>query len=107
MRHTFAFPESAFGLASPLEASAAGVELYSFAGSQRGAAREADEARELIAKAKDEGKLGSEAAVNAQNLAVAGGLSSVRAARLEDSYRKAEAQIGRLDDERLLAGFGE
>ncbi len=83
----------------------AGIELYAYSSAQRAAAGEARAARDLIDKAKEEGKLNEDAPVSADNLAVAG-IPASKAATLFNAYEQAEAQAGRLDDEQMLAGFG-
>lgn len=83
----------------------AGIELYAYSSAQRAAAGEARAARDLIDKAKREGKLDADAPVSANNLAEVG-IPAAKAASLITAYEQAEAQAGRLDDDQLLAGFG-
>ena len=85
--------------------AAAGVELYAFAGAQRANAIDFREAKDEIRQAELEGKLAAGAEITRENLLKAG-LSSDRANKLAASARQNEAQVARLDDERLLAGFG-
>ena len=84
---------------------AAGVELYAFAGGLRGNAADASTAKSVIQQAKREGKLPQSAPVNEANLEIAG-QTEEQAKKLSDANRQNEAQVRRLDDARLLAGFG-
>ena len=85
--------------------SAAGVELYSFNGSLRANAADAQEAQSRVDEAKAEGKLPANAVVSEDSLRVAGvATGSVR--KLVDAANQNEAQLNRLDDEELLKGFG-
>ncbi|MCZ7646866.1 MAG: hypothetical protein M5U26_16515 [Planctomycetota bacterium] len=91
----------------------AGVELYAFAGGQRASAGEARAAKELIEEAKAQGKLHENAEVDEKNIAMAlGGEKPATASelasakRLADAYVRTEATLKRLEDEQLLAGFG-
>lgn len=83
----------------------AGIELYGLAGAQRAAAGEAEAARELVRKAKAEGKLAADAPVNETTLRQAGAAPEA-AQRLAEANDQNQAQLRRLDDEQLLAGFG-
>jgi hypothetical protein len=83
----------------------AGVELYALAGSQRAAAGEARAAMDAIEQAKVEGKLDRDAPVNEDNLKALG-YSGAAAARLGGAFEQNEAVLQRLDDEKLLQGFG-
>ena len=85
--------------------AAAGVELYAFSGSLRGNAAEASQAQQVIETAKREGKLAADAVVNEANLKAAG-QSEEEARTLNDAVVQNEAQLRRLNDERLLQGFG-
>lgn len=92
----------------------AGVELYAYSGGQRAGASEARAAKELVDQAKAQGKVAADAPVNADSIGVA--LSSsgpqaepaaqAKAGKLYDAYQRNEAVLNRLDDERLLSGFG-
>jgi len=94
---------AATGAASATDA--AGVELYSFAGAQRGNAAEARVADDLVKNAKAEGKLSPDAEVSEESLQKLG-ISQDRARTLGGAAMQNSAQIARLDDENLLAGFG-
>jgi hypothetical protein len=83
----------------------AGVELYAFAGGIRGNAADAFQAQDAIAVAKSEGKLAKNAPVNEENLRIAG-QDEETAKKLGEADQQNTAQLRRLDDERLLAGFG-
>jgi hypothetical protein len=85
--------------------ASAGVELYSFAGSQRAAASEARAAKEIVAQAKVEGRLDPAAPVNAETLRKAG-VESGKAQILAEANTLNEAQAVRLGDEAMLSGFG-
>ncbi|MGE4632024.1 MAG: hypothetical protein AAEJ47_03195 [Planctomycetota bacterium] len=83
----------------------AGIELYAFAGAQRAAASEAGAARQIIEDAKKEGRLDQDAECNAENLRLLG-LDEPRAQTLAGAYAQNMAQLDRLNDERMLSGFG-
>jgi hypothetical protein len=97
----------------------AGVEFYAFGGAMRGNATAAREADSLLADAKLHGTLPADAAASEDNLYKAmenraarggaraqGSVSRDEARRLAGAATQNEAQIARLDDEKLLAGFG-
>lgn len=85
----------------------AGVELYAYSSAQRAAASDARIAVEAIEKAKKEGVLDESAEVNEENLMVASPpVSGRNIAGLAGGYAMVNAQAARLDDERLLQGFG-
>lgn len=94
--------------------AAAGVELYAFSGGFRANAAEARDASEVLDRAKAEGKLDAAAPATADNLALAlkatGRYSEEevvsRSRVLAESVEQNQAQISRLNDEQLLAGFG-
>lgn len=86
-------------------ADSAGVELYAQAGSQRAAAGESRFAYDMVEKAKERGDLPRDAGVSSDSLQVLG-VAAPRAEVLAGSYRQNEALIARLEDDRLLAGFG-
>lgn len=83
----------------------AGVALYGMAGAQRANAGEAQAASELLRRAQAEGKVPAAAPVNAQNLRLAG-VSEEDAERLADAHAQNTVQQTRMNDEQLLAGFG-
>lgn len=83
----------------------AGVQLYGFGGAFRGNASEAAQAKSYVADAVKDGKLPAEAPPSMDNLRRLG-LSEDRASRLAGAVVQNEKQIERLDDENLLAGFG-
>ena len=83
----------------------AGVELYGWSGAQRAAASEAKAAADAVATAVREGVLPEDAPVTVENLQRAG-VGADRARALADANQRYESSLGRLDDERLLAGFG-
>ena len=84
---------------------AAGVELYAFSSGQRANAADARIAGDFIDAAKREGKLDKEAPVTEENLERAGATPSQSRA-LGAAFRQNKRQLERLDDEQLLAGFG-
>jgi hypothetical protein len=63
------------------------------------------EAASQIDKAKQEGKLPASAVVSEESLITAG-VGGAAARKLADAAQQNSAQIDRLDDEQLLAGFG-
>ncbi len=85
--------------------AAAGVELYAFNGAFRGNASDARAAESSISDAIAEGKLDAGAPVNKQNLERAG-IGGAQADRFVKAVEQNEGQLRRLDDENLLAGFG-
>jgi len=85
--------------------SAAGVSLYSITSNQRATAREARKAEEIIKDAKSKGLLPKSAPVSADNLLVAGH-SKKEAEKLADAYTQNEAGKRLMQDETVLAGFG-
>jgi hypothetical protein len=85
--------------------ASAGVALYSFNGALRGNAVDALEAESVVKDAIEAGKLPAGSRPTEDNLRAAGrGGESAR--RLSDAAVQNQAQIARLDDENLLAGFG-
>lgn len=84
---------------------AAGVLLYSISGSARASAKESKLAEVSIAKAKREGKLTDSAAVNKQNLVVAG-YTAVEAEKFAAAYEVRKAASSRAQDKEVLSGFG-
>jgi hypothetical protein len=85
--------------------ASAGVALYAFNGAFRGNAVEAAEAERLVRDAVSSGKLPAGSKVTEDNLRTAG-RDAPAANRLYHAAQQNEAQIARLDDENLLAGFG-
>ena len=86
--------------------AAAGVELYAFGGALRGNAADAREAEALVEQAKSEGRLEADAPVNEETLVVAGVRDRVAARKLAQASAQNAQQLERLDDEKLLSGFG-
>ncbi len=86
--------------------SAAGVELYAFAGAQRATASETWEANDLVNKAKKEGKLPQAAKPTSENLRKIG-VKEEKAKQLAESVVQNEQQQKRVqNDDALLTGFG-
>jgi hypothetical protein len=85
--------------------AAAGVELYSFNGSFRANAADAKEAEDRFELAKEEGRLPATAPMSEDSLKIAG-VGDKAARKLAAAAQQNLAQIARLDDEKLLAGFG-
>ncbi len=86
--------------------SAAGVELYAFAGAQRATASETWEANDLVNKAKKEGKLPQAAKPTEDNLRKIG-VKEEKAKQLAESVVQNEQQQKRVqNDDALLTGFG-
>jgi hypothetical protein len=83
----------------------AGVALYAFSGAQRANAAEARAADELIAKAKEEGKLEADAKPTADNLQKIG-VAAPAASKLAAAGEAVAAQAKQVDNEGLLRGFG-
>jgi hypothetical protein len=79
--------------------------LYAYSGAFRGNASESRYARKSIQEAVEKGKLTEGAEISAGNLNAAG-IEPQQAQRLAQAAAQNEAQIKRLDDEKLLAGFG-
>jgi len=85
--------------------AAAGVELYAFNGALRGNASEARYAEDSLRRAIEEGKLPHNAPLTAENL-VRAGIPRDETERLVKSVEQNSGQLRRLEDENLLAGFG-
>ena len=83
----------------------AGVELYAFSGAQRANAAESRAADELIAKAKDEGKLQADAKPTEENLRKIG-VDAPVASKLAAAGEAIAAQGQQVGGEALLRGFG-
>ncbi len=84
---------------------AAGVELYAFSSAQRANAADASSAERTVRKAKAAGRLPQNASVSKENLQLLG-VGEDKAVRWAKSVKQKNAQLARLDDDRLLAGFG-
>lgn len=85
-------------------AEGAGVMLYAVSGSVRGTAKDARKAKEVIVKAKKEGKI-KNGDVSVANLQQAG-MSKPEAAEYVASYNVYNAAKKRAQDEDVLNGFG-
>ncbi|HSZ26135.1 MAG TPA: hypothetical protein VK766_10465 [Cytophagaceae bacterium] len=83
----------------------AGVILYSVSGSTRASAKEARKVEEEIRKAKHEGKLNNEDAVNAQSLEKLG-YSKTDALKYSTSYNVYQAGKQVAQSNEVLTGFG-
>ena len=84
---------------------AAGVELYAMAGAGRNAAAQSYEALRLVNEGKSAGKVAPEADVSEESLRAAGA-PATSAPALAKAFRVTSAQSARLDDARMLEGFG-
>lgn len=85
--------------------AAAGVELYAFSGAQRAAAVQSRAAKQIVEQAKVSGKVDKSEPVSEATLLKAG-VKADEARDLAAAERENAAQAGRLNDEQLLAGFG-
>ncbi|MCH8331002.1 MAG: terpene cyclase/mutase family protein [Bacteroidetes bacterium] len=83
----------------------AGVQLYSIAGSQRSSAKGSRKAYRLIEQGKKEGKLLDDAEVTEENLMILD-LPKEEAEVLYNSYEKNKATAESMNDDAVLAGFG-
>jgi hypothetical protein len=83
----------------------AGVSLYSVASSQRATAQEAKKAKDVMEKAQKEGKIANNAPVNIENLRKLG-LNEDEAKTLANAYTQNEVTIQKMQDDQVLAGFG-
>jgi hypothetical protein len=92
------------GVAGGLRSSA-GIELYAFSSAQRANAADASSAERVVKQAKADGKIAQDAPVSKQTLQKLG-VDKAKAKRWADSVKQKNAQLARLDDDRLLAGFG-
>ncbi len=81
------------------------MSLYAISASQRAAAPIAKEARERIKQAKKDGRLDADATMSLDNLKKAGE-STAEAEELYDAYRQNEIALEMLNDDDVLAGFG-
>ena len=86
-------------------ADAAGVLLYSVSGNARATAKETRKVKELLKKAKAEGKIKDEKAVTALNLQQAG-LSVNESEELVTAYKMNGYANGKAQDKTVLTGFG-
>ncbi|MCU0448186.1 MAG: terpene cyclase/mutase family protein [Microscillaceae bacterium] len=83
----------------------AGVSLYTVASSQRATAQEAKKAKDALEEAQKTGKIAKDALVNAENLRRSG-YSEEEAKKLADAYTQNEVTIQKMQDDQVLAGFG-
>ncbi len=83
----------------------AGVILYSVSNSARGSAKDARKAKELIAKAKKEGKLNEDDKVTVENLQDIG-ISESEAIAYTSSYNVYNASKQQAQRNDVMAGFG-
>lgn len=86
-------------------ADAAGVLLYSVSGNARATAKETRKVKELLKKAKAEGKIKDEKAVTSLNLQQAG-LSVNESEELVTAYKMNGYANGKAQDKTVLTGFG-
>jgi len=84
---------------------AAGVSLYSITSNQRATAGEARDAEKRLEEAKDKGLVEKSAPMTKENL-VRAGLEEEEADKLADAYEQNKAAQKMLNDERVMAGFG-
>jgi len=84
---------------------AAGVTLYAVSGSTRNSAAEAREVKEVVAKAKKEGRVAEAAPVNEETLQQAG-YTPAQAQRMTTSYEVFNAAKGQAQSDDVLNGFG-
>jgi len=84
--------------------SAAGVVLYSVSGSTRASAKETAAAKDLIGKAKREGKISNEE-VNVENLQKAG-LSESQAMKYSTAYKVNKSAKKLAQDDNVITGYG-
>ncbi len=83
----------------------AGVELYATSSGQRASADEAKRAQDLVWNAKKEGKLENDADISYETL-VKAGASKKDADNWSRAYQQYRAAADKMEDERVLAGFG-
>jgi hypothetical protein len=84
---------------------AAGVTLYAVSGSSRNSAAEAREVREVMVKARKDGKVAQAAPVSVETLTQAG-YSRNEAEKLNTAYQVYEAASRQAQDDRVITGFG-
>lgn len=94
-----------FAAGSTSTADAAGVLLYSVSGNARATAKETRKVKEVLKKAKAEGKIKDDKAVTAQNLQAAG-LSVNESEELVTTYKMNYYANGKAQDKNVLTGFG-
>lgn len=94
-----------FAPGSATTADAAGVLLYSVSGNARATAKETRKVKEVLKKAKAEGKIADDKAVTAQNLQAAG-LSVNEAEELVTTYKMNGYANNQAQDKNVLTGFG-
>ena len=89
---------------SAITGNAAGVMLYSLSSTTRSSAKEAKKAKQLVDKAKKEGKVKDDK-VTSENL-VAAGMGSVEARELEAAYNINLSTQNQSTNENIMQGFG-
>jgi hypothetical protein len=89
---------------SALTGKSAGVMLYSLSSTTRASAEDAREAKDIVEKAKKEGKL-NEVVVTSENLQKAG-VSATKAKELETAYKINEASRKQALRDDVMTGFG-
>jgi hypothetical protein len=89
---------------SAVTGKAAGVMLYSLSSTTRSSAKEAKKAKQVLEKAKKEGKVKDDK-VNAENL-LAAGVGSVEARELEAAYNINMSTQSQSVNENVMEGFG-
>jgi hypothetical protein len=94
-----------FSAGSTSTADAAGVLLYSVSGNARATAKETRKVKEVLKKAKAEGKIKDDKAVTAQNLQAAG-LSVNESEELVTTYKMNYYANEKAQDKNVLTGFG-
>ena len=85
--------------------SAAGISLYTITSNQRATAKEARRAKDLVEKAKRDGRLDEDVAMSPQALEQLG-VDADEAKRLEAAYTQNEVTRQMLKDDEVLKGFG-
>lgn len=90
---------------SAVTGKAAGVMLYSLSSTARASAKEAKQAVDKIEKAKRDGKLPERAAVNEENLVIAG-YSKAEAQKFATAYKVKRAAADRAQNDEVMTGFG-
>ena len=85
---------------------AAGIELYSYASTQRATAEEAESVRKIIKKAEKRGKKAPKTTTEIKKLLEDEGVKSGDAETITQAYQANEAATNRLQDESVLSGFG-
>ena len=90
---------------SAVTGKAAGVMLYSLSSTARASAKEAKQAVDKIEKAKKDGKLPERAAVNEENLVIAG-YTKAEAQKFATAYKVKKAATARAQNDDVMEGFG-